>query len=99
MRRNLTPLFLMLFALSISAAATAAPFSLLDSAGKVIGIEQLDIGGRVYDVTFSSGGLSYADALASVNGSDWPTFNSVDEATDAATAIGEYFNTANRDML
>jgi hypothetical protein len=84
---------LALFAVLTASSATAAPILVLDSHGKITGIDGLIVGTSVFDVTFSPGGLSYNQALASLPTPPVFGFSSLAEATLATNAIVLLFNT------
>ena len=80
-----------------AAAAAARPRAVLDQAKKVVGIRSLPIGGSSFDVTFSAGSLSYAQAraaLPSTTARKMTEFSSQAAGTDAMNAIRGFFNTS-----
>ena len=81
----------------LSAAVGQRTRVVLNQDKKVVGIRFLDVGGVLFDVTFSNGGLSYDEALASlrrVTSRRMTSFTSSTEAIAAVNAIRIFFNTS-----
>jgi hypothetical protein len=72
--------------------AAAGPVLRLDSSGKITGINGLVVGTRIFNATFSPGGLSYDAAVRSLAIPPSFGFDTLAQATDAAAAITHLFN-------
>jgi hypothetical protein len=81
--------------LAIAGRAGKKTRAVLNSDGKVIGIAFLEVADTRYDVTFSEGGSSYNEALASA-GRKAPTlpFSRSSEAVAAVDAVRRFFNSS-----
>jgi hypothetical protein len=78
----------------VTAAGPNTP-AILNANKKVVGIQFLQIGNALYDVTFAAGGLSYDQALQSLRQpNSMVSFGSSAEAIAALNAIRAFFNTS-----